>query len=564
MPDKSCSLLIALGVLTLFGIITFALAAATLSTLVRRFNDLDKRFITTTASPIVTTSSSLPGFLNSALADTIHIEDLMSHLTQFENFARQNGNTRAIGTTGFAQTLDYIYELMQNKTYNQFKVVRETFSVQNFTIKGSPILSWSSNGVTANFVYSTSLPETAFTYVNYTAAINLSTYNLVQVKNNGCDDSDYDNVAGQAVLIKAGGICTYAEKGELAAKKNVSALLFYNHGLTISSLAPANFRLRQANLLPALSLSNAAGRTLLNAFSSSGSINVTLDIQREDYGRFDVQNICADTLNGKVNETIVLGSHSDSVPAGPGINDNGSGSAANLVLAMNLARLYGTTNYPKYPYRIRFCWWGGEEIGLVGAIHHVQQAENSSASSDFKLTNNLVNLNYDMLGSPNYIFGIYNGSSAKLGTPSKALPGSIRISEAFRDWFNQQNLPWDYTDFSGRSDYGPFLAAGIVAGGLFSGADETKSVAQRDAYESKLGLGRGGLAGATLDPCYHKACDTVKNIDQFGYLKMVQAAAYLLEFLGRKTDLTSWLYPDGRPAQNRLPQDYFPNSDYYM
>jgi hypothetical protein len=167
-----------------------------------------------------------------------------------------------------------------------------------------------------------------------------------------------------------------------------------------------------------------------------------------------------------------------------------------------------------------------------------------------------------MLGSPNYIFGIYNGSSAKSDTPSQAINGSIRISETFRNWFIEQNLPWDYTDFSGRSDYGPFLAAGIVASGLFSGADETKTAEQRSRYETKLGQGRGGFAGAILDPCYHRACDTVDNINQFGYERMIQAAAYMLEYLGRTDNLTAWLYPNGRP-QTRLPDDYVPNSDYF-
>jgi Zn-dependent M28 family amino/carboxypeptidase len=231
-------------------------------------------------------------------------------------------------------------------------------------------------------------------------------------------------------------------------------------------------------------------------------------------------------------------------------------------LATNLARLYQSGSYTKYKYRVRFCWWAAEEIGLVGSISHVQQAQNSSASPDNKLQNYLINLNYDMLGSPNYMFGIYDGRTAKNDTPSEARPGSDKITALFKDWFVQQNLPWDYTDFSGRSDYGPFLAAGIVAGGLFSGADETKTAEQRSRYETKLGQGQGGFAGAILDPCYHKACDTVDNINQLGYERMVQAAAYMLEYLGQKDDLPAWLYPNGRP-QSRLPDDYFPNSDYF-
>ncbi len=226
--------------------------------------------------------------------------------------------------------------------------------------------------------------------------------------------------------------------------------------------------------------------------------------------------------------------------------NSGSGTAAILVLATNLARLYQSGNYTKYRYRVRFCWWGAEEIGLAGAIYHVQQAQNTSSTPGNRLQDYLINLNYDMLGSHNYFFGIYNGISAKSDTLPNAINGSIRVSETFRDWFNGQNLPWDYTDFTGRSDYGPFLAAGVVAGGLFSGADERKTNAQRSKYEQSLGRGQGGLAGAILDPCYHRACDTVDNINQFAYVRMVQAAAYILEYLGRMDNLQGWLYPNGR------------------
>jgi hypothetical protein len=150
-----------------------------------------------------------------------------------------------------------------------------------------------------------------------------------------------------------------------------------------------------------------------------------------------------------------------------------------------------------------------------------------------------------MLGSPNYIFGIYDGQTARNDTPSQALPGSNKITALYKDWFIKQNLPWDYTDFSGRSDYGPFLAEGIVAGGLFSGADELKTQEERDRYDKTLGQGLGGIPGIIHDPCYHEACDSIQNINVFVYEKMVQAAAYALEFLGQQEDLKVWLYPNG-------------------
>jgi len=227
----------------------------------------------------------------------------------------------------------------------------------------------------------------------------------------------------------------------------------------------------------------------------------------------------------------------------------GSGSAANLGLAIALARLFQTSAYEKYKYRVRFCWWGAEEIGLLGSDDHVKKAKVSTVVGE-RLDDYLINLNYDMLGSPNYIFGIYDGRTANNATPTQALPGSNKITALFKGWFEQQNLPWDYTDFSGRSDYGPFLAEGIVAGGLFSGGDDIKTQEQRDRYDQKLGQGMGGIAGAIQDPCYHQACDSIQNINQFAYEKMVQAAAYVLEYLARQDNLKEWLYPEGRSSRS--------------
>ncbi|CAF2398365.1 unnamed protein product [Rotaria sp. Silwood2] len=528
-------------------VISIALNAATLGVINKRFDEIKNENGQTTskttvsAGPITTSTTRPPISFN--LVDSIRIEDLMNHLNELQRIANNTGNTRAIGTRGFTETVNYIYNYLANNA-SGLKVFREPLSVQNFTIKGNPILISSINDMNKTYTYSTNLARSDFTYVNYSASIDLTKFNLIIVPNYGCDKLDWQNVAGRAALVVVGGTCTNAEKSELANIYNASALLYYNHGLTTTSLAPVIVRLRQANKLPALFLSYAIGQELVNAANLS-NVSIWLDVQ-----------------HGNINETIIVGGHSDSVPAGPGINDNGSGTAAILVLATNLARLYQSGNYTKYRYRVRFCWWAAEEIGLVGAIHHVQQAQSPFASSDCRLQDYLINLNYDMLGSPNYMLGIYNGSSAKPDTPSQAINGSIRITEVFRNWFNGKNLPWDYTDFSGRSDYGPFLAAGVVAGGLFSGADETKTSEQRTRYEEKLGQGQGGLVGAILDPCYHRACDTTDNINQLGYEKMVQAAAYMLEFLGQKDDLMTWLYPNGRPKP-RLPDEYFPNSDYF-
>lgn len=164
-----------------------------------------------------------------------------------------------------------------------------------------------------------------------------------------------------------------------------------------------------------------------------------------------------------------------------------------------------------------------------------------------RISDYLINLNYDMLGSPNFIFGIYDIKTVPDNSPRETLIGSQKVSDLFIDWFQRHKLPWDYTEFDGRSDYGPFLAEGIVCNGLFSGADEIKTKEQRDRYDHALGRGLGGIANVVTDPCYHAACDSLENINSLALEKMVQAAANILETLGWKSDLEQWLYPDGRP-----------------
>ncbi|CAF2850201.1 unnamed protein product [Rotaria sp. Silwood2] len=220
----------------------------------------------------------------------------------------------------------------------------------------------------------------------------------------------------------------------------------------------------------------------------------------------------------------------------------GSGTVANLAFAVALARLFRTPTYPKYKYRVRFCWWGAEELGVFGSNFHVAQTRNSTVVGE-RVTDYLVYLNFDMLGSPNFMFGIYDGRTVKNNNPSSVIPGSNKISALFRDWFIQHDLPWDFADFDGRSDYSPFLVAGVASGGLVSGLDGIKSQEQRDRYDRLLGQGLGGLAGIIHDPCYHKACDTIQNINVFCFEKMIQGSAYAIESLARQPDLKEWLYP---------------------
>ena len=186
---------------------------------------------------------------------------------------------------------------------------------------------------------------------------------------------------------------------------------------------------------------------------------------------------------------------SNSVGTGPGINDNGSGSAALVEFAHELRGVY-----PKN--KIRFIWFSAEESGLLGSEHYVA---NLSPEEKAKIA---AMLNFDMIGSPNYVNFVYDGDlsdSPPMGEDvfhPAARPFSATIEKIFLDYFKSQRIPNLPTDFDGRSDYGPFIAAGvgIPAGGLFTGAEGVKTAAEAEIY--------GGTAGQPYDPCYHQACDT--------------------------------------------------------
>ncbi|MEU7043933.1 M28 family metallopeptidase [Streptomyces varsoviensis] len=208
----------------------------------------------------------------------------------------------------------------------------------------------------------------------------------------------------------------------------------------------------------------------------------TTTVQQFTAGGATGYNLVADWPGGDAGHVIFSGSHLDSVGAGPGINDNGSGSAAILEVALAVAR----EGY-KPDKHLRFAWWGAEELGMLGSRHYVStlpSAERSKIESY---------LNFDMVGSPNPGYFVYDDDA--------------RLEKVFKDFYASKNIPTEIeTEGDGRSDHAPFKNAGIRVGGLFSGADYIKTAAQAQKW--------GGTSGRAFDACYHRSCDTSANINE--------------------------------------------------
>ncbi|MET7616624.1 M28 family metallopeptidase [Streptomyces sp. NPDC005408] len=234
---------------------------------------------------------------------------------------------------------------------------------------------------------------------------------------------------------------------------------------------------------------DAAGfTTSLQQFTSSGATGY---------------NLIADWPGGDANQVLMAGSHLDSVSAGPGINDNGSGSAAVLETALAVSRAQF-----KPEKHLRFGWWGAEELGLVGSKYYVNNLPSAERS---KISGYL---NFDMIGSPNPGYFVYDDDPA--------------IEKTFKDYFAGLNIPTEIeTEGDGRSDHAPFKNAGVPVGGLFTGADYTKTAAQAQKW--------GGTAGQAFDRCYHSSCDTTANINDTALDRNSDAIAHAIWTLSAGT-----------------------------
>ncbi|MGB8942499.1 MAG: M28 family metallopeptidase [Streptomyces sp.] len=214
-------------------------------------------------------------------------------------------------------------------------------------------------------------------------------------------------------------------------------------------------------------------------------------------------NLIADWPGGDANSVLMAGAHLDSVTAGPGINDNGSGSAGILETALAVSRAQ-----LKPAKHLRFAWWGAEELGMIGSRYYVNNlpsAERSKVSGY---------LNFDMIGSPNPGYFVYDDDPT--------------IEKTFKDFYAGLNIPTEIeTEGDGRSDHASFKNVGIPVGGLFSGADYTKTSAQAQKW--------GGTAGQAFDRCYHASCDTSANINDTALDRNSDAIAYAIWTLGAGT-----------------------------
>jgi Zn-dependent M28 family amino/carboxypeptidase len=414
--------------------------------------------------------------LSKRLIQAADAKDAFKDLKRLQAIADANDGNRAAGTTGHEQSARYIYETAKKAGY---QVHYETFDftytknlAEEFSVPSGP-----GDVDIAAMTYTTSTPV---------GGIDAPLAVVPKDADTGCDAGDYaaGSYTGAVALIQRGG-CTFAEKQAAAADAGAAAAVIYNNtdGPLGGTLGEAD-----AGRIPTGGITQADGEALAGLQGAT----VHLEIRQFQEVR-QTRNVIAETPGGDADHTVMLGAHLDSVTEGPGINDDGSGSAGLLEVARELAK-----SHAKPVNKVRFAWWSAEETGLDGSTAYV---ENLTDAQQKAIS---LYLNFDMIASPNYAQFVFDGDGSN-GENDPGPGASARIEKNLTDFLDKQGVPHEPTAFDGRSDYGPFIDAGIPAGGTFTGAEELKTPEQAAKF--------GGTAGVALDPCYHQACDDLSNIN---------------------------------------------------
>ncbi|SEF91604.1 PA domain-containing protein [Thermomonospora echinospora] len=463
------------------------------------------------ASGVVTAVPAQATVGHPELAKLVKVKDIRGHLAALEKIAKANGGNRASGQPGYDASVDYVVKVLKRAGYRP-QVLPFEF---DYYEQQAPTVFEQTAPDPATYAEDA---EGDFLTLEYSAEGDVTApaapvdTDQPDGLGSGCEADDFAGFpAGSIALIQRGG-CNFSVKVANAEDAGAVGAVIYQRP---DVAGPVAGTLSGPVGIPVVGPTYELGIGLVGKAKAGGvSLRIKTDVFHE---RRSSKNVIADTRLGNPGKKVVVGAHLDSVVEGPGINDNGSGTATLLAMAQQIGKLgkKGLRN------QVRFAWWGAEEGGLIGSNAYV------AALSEAELSTIALNLNFDMLGSPNFARFVYDGDNS-LGTPTVPPPGSAEIEKAFTDYFGKRGLATEPTAFDGRSDYFAFINAGIPAGGLFSGAEGVKTAEQVPLY--------GGTAGEAYDKCYHSACDGLSNINWTGLDQLADGAAHVTQRFARSVE----------------------------
>ena len=480
------------------------------------------------------------------LEDAVTNENVLEHLEAFQAIADANGGNRYAGLPGYERSAEYVYNLLEAAGYD--------VSYQEFTYRSSaparmPEFVQAAPSQQAYVLERDFFPQTfsgSGDVVASVTAVDLD-LGLGNSSTSGCEAADFAGFPnGDIALIQRGG-CSFAVKAETAQAAGAVGVVIFNQGDADSAARQGVFGgtlgENTSTTIPVVNTSYALGADF-SELTGSG-LELQVSVSAND-GTLTTRNVIAETTTGNADNVVMVGAHLDSVIAGPGIQDNGSGSAAILEVALQLAEVFNAKSADStLDNKVRFAWWSAEESGLIGSDFYVNDlARNDRAA----LEDISLYLNFDMIASPNYYRGIYDGDQSDFRASAPVPEGSAQIERVFETFYENEDLAYQGTAYSGRSDYRAFINNGIPAGGLFTGAEQRKTQEEAQIY--------GGVAGQPYDLCYHRACDDIDNLNLNALSQNSDAVAYAVTtFAANNTGLLSASYENEDLALSATAED---------
>src|SRR5262245_51407473 len=453
----------------------------------------------------------------SKLVECVQTDDLWNHMKAFQAIADANPGpdghpSRNSGEPGYKASADYVADQMKAAGYD---VKIQTYKCDYAAFTGTP--TWSQSTPTPrDFVvvddWNAGTSEgTADADVQPAGGIVIPPTDAPS-SSSGCTAADFTGfVPGRIALVQRGA-CNFGVKVLNAKAAGASGVIIFNEGnptrtaVLSGSLLDANNNPFVPDI-PVAFTSFAIGQDLYNQAQSGTLPHERIEVHVIVRPGADDYNVIAESKGGDKNHVLVVDAHLDAI-FGAGMLDNASGSATILDIAQKMKNVNPRN-------KLRFIWFGGEELGLLGSSFYV-----NNLTSD-ELSHIGYDLDADVTATPNYVVGVLDPAGPDLfsGVSSTTFPNKVyKASKVARDqaisYFDSVGL--NHVLFSPvGTDAFNFNLVGIPASGLLTGQDCCKSQAQVDLFGGSVGNFEGTVPstdGGCVDNPF-RWCDNLSNND---------------------------------------------------
>jgi len=485
------------------------------------------------------------------LVDCVRKDDLWAHMVKFQQIADANPGadghpSRNSGEPGYKASADYVADVMRAAGYN---VTLQEYKFHYFSFIGDPLMREDSP-TPHSFVVGTDFNPAQI--AGAPSALVQPAGGIVVPATpapssaSGCAVSDFAGfIPGNIALIQRG-TCTFAQKVANAEAAGASAAVIFNEG-NPGRTAVFNGSLSGNETIPVLFTSYAVGTQLLGQYVPGSAPMLTVDVKLIDDPNRSDWNVIADSKGGDPNNILVVDAHLDAI-YGAGMLDNASGSAAILDIAQQLKNT-NTRN------KLRFIWFGGEELGLLGSDFYVNTLPPA------ELAKIKYDLDADVLATPNYVAGVLDpkdGVNLFGRTPGTPMPPSIWAPSGIArdygiDYLNK--IGQNHILFSADgTDAFMFQQAGIPASGVLTGQDCCKLASDVDLFGGYEGNFEGtvpGDDGGCVDNPF-RWCDNLSNNDPEVLTWMSKTFANMVGHMAYDTQVFTSSQNGGGHLKNNL------------